>query len=109
MSYINLSYWNNALNIIYMTFEWDESKNKLNIEKHGVSFFEAQPAFFDSKRVIAIDLNHSTETEKRYFCFGKIDDKILTVRFTIRSGCIRIFGAGYWREGRKKYEEKNSL
>lgn len=99
----------NNMYINHVNFEWDETKNKFNIEKHGVSFFEAQKAFFDSERVIAIDLNHSTEAEKRYFCFGKIDDKILTVRFTIRSGSIRIFGAGYWREGRKKYEEKNSL
>lgn len=92
-----------------MEFEWDESKNLLNIEKHSVSFYEAQSSFFDSKRVVAIDVNHSTETETRYFCFGKIEEKILTVRFTIRSGKIRIFGAGYWREGRKKYEEKNRL
>lgn len=92
-----------------MTFDWDENKNLLNIEKHGISFFEAQAAFFDSHRVIAIDINHSTDTEKRYFCFGKMEDKILTVRFTIRSGKIRIFGAGFWREGRKKYEEKNRL
>ncbi len=92
-----------------MTFEWDENKNILNIEKHGVSFFEAQSAFFDSHRVIAADVNHSKETEKRYFCFGSVDEKIITVRFTVRHNKIRIFGAGYWREGRKKYEEKNSL
>ncbi len=33
----------------------------------------------------------------------------MTVRFTIRDNKIRIFGAGYWREGKKKYEEKNKL
>jgi len=92
-----------------MEFEWDDSKNSENIKKHGVSFFHAQLAFFDLHRVIAIDVKHSTKQEKRYFCFGKIDDNILTVRFTIRSNNIRIIGAGYWREGRKKYEEKNYL
>ncbi|PIQ81816.1 MAG: hypothetical protein COV76_06885 [Candidatus Omnitrophica bacterium CG11_big_fil_rev_8_21_14_0_20_64_10] len=30
--------------------------------------------------------------------------RILTVRFVYRSGKIRIFGAGYWRGGRKYYE-----
>jgi len=30
-----------------MTFEWDEKKNLLNIQKHGLSFDEAQEAFFD--------------------------------------------------------------
>jgi uncharacterized DUF497 family protein len=28
-----------------MTFEWDEDKNQENIEKHHVSFEEAQEAF----------------------------------------------------------------
>lgn len=92
-----------------MEFEWDDAKNTENLRKHGVSFFEAQSAFFDPRRVIAVDLVHSTENEKRYFCFGKIDTGIMTVRFTMRASKIRIFGAGYWREGRKKYEEKNRV
>jgi len=92
-----------------MEFEWDEDKNNYNILKHEVSFFEAQKAFFDKKRIITLDIAHSTKTEKRYFCFGLIDDKIMTVRFTIRKNKIRIFGAGYWREGRKKYEKENNL
>ena len=35
----------------------------------------------------------------------KIKNKICTVRFTYRNGCIRIFGAGYWRQGKKDYEK----
>ena len=34
---------------------------------------------------------------------------ILTVRFTMRNENIRIIGAGYWREGRYRYEEENKL
>lgn len=86
-------------------FEWDESKNKLNIKKHGVSFFEAQQAFIDPERVIAEDLEHS-KYEKRYFCFGKIEKYIMTVRFTYRDKLIRIIGVGYWRKGVKAYERK---
>lgn len=85
-------------------FEWDERKDKMNITKHGISFYEAQKAFFDPNRIIAEDVEHS-KIEKRYFCFGKIDDAIVTVRFIIRDQTIRIFGAGYWRKGRKIYEE----
>ena len=92
-----------------MEFEWDENKNIENIIKHGISFYEAQVAFFDGKRVITADVKHSGIDENRFFCFGMVDDKIVTVRFTIRNNRIRIFGAGYWREGRKKYEEKNGL
>ncbi|MCA9017625.1 MAG: BrnT family toxin [Planctomycetaceae bacterium] len=92
------------------SFEWDEIKNIENIRKHGVSFYDAQHAFLDTKRVIAEDLNHSEE-EQRYYCFGLNRDGtgILTVRFTYRNGHIRIFGAGYWRKGRKVYEQANSV
>jgi len=91
-------------------FEWDEAKNLENQQKHGVSFYEAQYAFLDEHRVIAEDLMHSKQ-EKRYYCFGLDQEKngVLTVRFTYRSGCIRIIGAGYWRKGRKIYEQTNSI
>ena len=91
-------------------FEWDEAKNLSNQENHGVSFHEAQHAFLDENRVIAEDLAHSQD-EKRYFCFGSNEDKtgILTVRFTYRNSRIRIIGAGYWRKGKKIYEQENSL
>jgi len=89
------------------SFDWNEAKNTANQKKHGVSFYEAQDAFFDPKRVIAEDLDHS-DKEKRYFCFGKVGDGVMTVRFTYRDNIIRIFGAGYWRKGRKVYEQENS-
>jgi len=63
-------------------------------------------AFADPMRIIHKDLEHSFN-EERYFCFGKIKENILTVRFTFRGDNIRIFGAGYWRKGKKIYEEEN--
>jgi uncharacterized protein len=92
-----------------MEFEWDQRKDATNRRKHHVSFSEAQRAFLDPNRIIAIDARHSTTREARYFCFGKIDEKIMTVRFTVRGEKIRIFGAGYWREGRKRYEEEKRI
>ena len=77
-----------------MTFEWDHGKNEANIVKHRVSFFEAQRAFLDPKRVIAEDVEHS-RGETRYYCFGRVDDAIMTVRFTYRNQKIRIFGVGF--------------
>lgn len=92
-----------------MTFEWDFRKDKTNQHKHGVSFSEAQYAFFDPERLIAVDHKHSTNQETRYFCFGKVQERVLTVRFTYRSDKIRIFGAGYWREGRRIYEKQKNV
>ena len=90
------------------TFEWDENKNKINLKKHGISFEEAQHAFRDSRRIIARDLEHS-EIEERYYCFGKIDTNIVTVRFVYRNNKIRIIGAGYWRKGKQIYEKENKI
>lgn len=89
-------------------FEWDADKEQENREKHGVSFEVAQFAFADPERVIAQDLTHSVD-ETRFFCFGRVGDGILTVRFTYRDGVIRIFGAGYWRKGKKIYEQTNHI
>jgi hypothetical protein len=89
-------------------FEWDPGKDRENQKKHGVSFGEAQFAFADPNRVIAEDLSHS-DIEPRYFCFGKVGDGVLTVRFTYRARVIRIFGAGYWRRGRVIYERENQI
>ena len=91
-----------------MTFEWDENKNQDNIEKHKVSFEKAQEVFYDKKRIIIKDKKHSKK-EDRFFCIGDDGEGIMTVRFTMRKDNIRIIGAGYWREGRYKYEEKHNL
>ncbi len=89
-------------------FEWNPKKDQDNQSKHGVSFTTAQYAFGDPDRVIAEDVSHS-KTEKRYYCFGKVGDGILTVRFTFRKGVIRIIGAGYWRKGKRIYEKENKI
>ena len=89
-------------------FEWDPGKEAENLRKHRVPFSAAQHAFADPNRIIAEDLAHS-QAEKRYFCFGKVGQGILTVRFTYRNSVIRIFGAGYWRKGKAIYERENQV
>jgi len=91
-----------------LSFEWDQRKDAENQAKHGIPFVLAQYAFADPKRVIAEDTGHSTK-EDRYFCFGRVADGVLTVRFTHRSGVIRIFGAGHWRKGKVIYERENQV
>ncbi len=89
-------------------FEWDENKNQINRLKHGVSFQQARKAFFDPKRLIIEDAAHSAD-EQRYFCLGEVDGGIMTVRFTFRNDAIRIFGAGYWKKGKQRYEKENQI
>ena len=82
------------------SFEWDPAKDAQNQRKHGVAFADAQLAFLDPARVIAKDLSHS-KGEPRFYCFGEVGGGVLTVRFTYRAEVIRIFGAGYWRRGKR--------
>ncbi len=89
-------------------FEWDEAKGKQNQRKHGIPFVVAQYAFADPRRVVLLDVEHSAE-EQRFYCIGKIGDGIVTVRFTFRGNVIRIFGAGYWRKGKKYYDQQNQI
>jgi uncharacterized DUF497 family protein len=75
-------------------FDCDPAKDAENQRKHGVSFGEAQIAFLDPGRVIARDSRHS-QAEQRYYCFGRVSEGVLTVRFTYRGNSIRIIGAGF--------------
>ena len=86
-------------------FVWDSRKESENILKHGVDFETAQLAFRDPDRILHCDPGHSRE-EDRFFCFGEVGGKILTVRFTYRGNDIRIIGAGYWRRGKIIYGKK---
>lgn len=95
-----------------LDFDWDDTKEQLNVEKHGVTFDKAMAAFYDPNRIIAQDTKHS-DMEDRFYCYGKVEDGILTVRFTPRGKKIRIIGAAFWRDGRKLYDkaqkQKNNL
>ena len=48
-----------------LRFEWDQKKNSLNQDKHGVSFEEASTVFFDPQALVIDDPDHSL-TEERF-------------------------------------------
>ena len=52
-----------------MVFEYDEEKNRKNIEKHGISFKNAARVFFDYDRIEFFDDEHSVD-ENRYNTIG---------------------------------------
>jgi uncharacterized DUF497 family protein len=51
-------------------FRWEPSKNETNTEKHGVSFEEAQTAFFDESAMEFFATEHSGE-EDRFLLLGQ--------------------------------------
>lgn len=76
-------------------FEWDESKAKSNLKKHGVSFEEAQSVFFDENARIVPDPEHSDD-EDRFILLGiSANIRILTVCHCYRQDekTVRIISA----------------
>ena len=52
-----------------MLFEYDEEKNRINIQKHGISFRSAARVFFDYDRIELFDEENSQD-EERYDTIG---------------------------------------
>lgn len=52
-----------------ISFVWDEQKAKENLEKHKISFEEAQTVFFDPNARMIFDPDHSTD-EDRFILLG---------------------------------------
>jgi len=77
-----------------MKFEWDEAKNRININKHGISFQEAIYVFSDPFALSGHDSEHSEE-EDRWVLLGKnLNESILLVVHTFRTGeTIRLISA----------------
>ena len=71
-------------------FVWDSKKEKLNIQKHGVSFSEAVTVFYDPLAKIASDPDHSQD-EDRFVLIGQSSrSRLLFVVHVYRSGNERI-------------------
>ena len=56
--------------MMYLSFSWDEKKNKANQKKHGVSFEEAKTVFFDEDAIEYPDPDHSDD-EDRFLMVGR--------------------------------------
>jgi uncharacterized protein len=70
-----------------MEFEFDENKSKINQEKHGIDFVEAQQLWRDPNK---IELLAKTEDEPRFMLIGKIGGKHWSAIITYRQTKIRL-------------------
>ncbi|TGK23334.1 BrnT family toxin [Leptospira yasudae] len=68
-----------------MRFEWDIEKERINIQKHGLSFGEASLVFADPRTIYISDPDHSIG-EVREIALGTIENiTIAVVIFVDRS------------------------
>ena len=89
-------------------FEWDRVKEALNLAKHGVDFSTVPVAFNDPNRIF-LRYPGLKGPELRWQLVGFDGCGVITVRFTLRAGVVRVIGAGYWRKQKEIYESENHL
>lgn len=65
-----------------MRFEWDDTKNRQNLKKHGIDFETAQLVFEDPHQLSVQD--RVVEGEERWRTLGDIDGAIVMVAHTWR-------------------------
>lgn len=68
-----------------LQFEWDKSKEKANIVKHGVRFDEAKTVFYDENARLIADPDHSEE-EDRFILIGLSS----SLRLLVVCHCYRV-------------------
>jgi hypothetical protein len=77
---------------IKLEFEWDETKAKMNLEKHGVSFLTAA-AIFQNERLERVD-DREDYGEVRWIALGRVDIEVYRVTYTWRTeNLVRIVSA----------------
>ena len=86
-------------------FDWDENKNRINLEKHGITFEEASTVFFDDRAILFDDPEHSID-EDRFLLLGMSETaKVCIICHCYRESdtVIRIISA---RQATRKEEQR---
>jgi uncharacterized DUF497 family protein len=83
-----------------MIFEWDETKRKSNIKKHGIDFVDA-PSIFAGYTLTVGDDRYDYG-EERFVTFGILEGRVVAVVHTETEVLIRIISI----RKATRYEEK---
>ena len=80
-----------------------------NYYSYSVIDWSSTAYYYPDPRRIFIRYPGMTAQETRWQLVGFDGNGILTVRFTLRRGWVRVIGAGYWRKPKHIYEKENQL
>jgi len=72
-------------------FEWDESKRRSNVIKHGIDFSDATEVFYDPAAYTFSSPHPSNE--ERYVTVGLMRGALTAVIFTFRGEAVRLISA----------------
>ncbi len=71
-------------------YEWDPKKAAANLAKHGIPFERVE--MFDWAEALIEKDERFSYNEPRYLAFGRIEDRLHVLVFTIRHRSIRLIG-----------------
>lgn len=87
-------------------FEWDDDKNTLNVEKHGIEFEDVTEAFNDPS---SFEYRSAGQhPEQRCVLIGMVRARLIAVIYTIRGSRIRIISARAARREERKLWNANT-
>lgn len=88
-------------------FEWDNEKNQKNIEKHKISFREAQTLWDDPYGIIL--KARTIDSETRELIVAQYNTKIWSCIYTFRNSTVRIISARRARIKEVELYENNKI
>jgi len=90
-----------------LAFEWDDGNIPKNLQKHDVTYQEAEEIFSNEPLVITDDKGHSLQYERQYWALGQTrSGRCLFATFTIRNSKVRVISVRDMTELEKDvYEE----
>jgi uncharacterized protein len=83
------------MNLETPSFEWDDDKNLLNQQKHGVDFLEAMLIFEND--VLSVEDRRQDYGERRFRSIGLVNGRCFVVVHTQRGDARRLISA--WKGG----------
>ncbi len=69
-------------------YEWDEEKNRINLEKHRLSFKDAELVF--SSPCVTFDDDRFDYDEERFLTLGLLQSRVVLIAYTWREDAIHI-------------------
>lgn len=83
-----------------MRFEWNDKKNQINQEKHGLNFQDAE-IIFGGRTISFID-DRKNYGEERFITMGELQGRVIIIVHTERNSVIRIISMRKANEREKK-------
>jgi uncharacterized DUF497 family protein len=88
-----------------MIYEWDKTKSQANLEKHGLTFEDAEAVF--EGNVITVADQRKDYGEPRFASLGTLCERIVFIAHTARAGKVCIISMRKANEREQKiYQER---